>query len=112
MPETSQSAAGTLGGREVVLAGGSGGIGAAAAELLAAEGARLVVSYRTNAERAARLASIAAIVQADLTRAEDRRRLLDAAPDLYALVVFTGDPARRVSRSQPSLKTPCAARTR
>jgi NAD(P)-dependent dehydrogenase (short-subunit alcohol dehydrogenase family) len=54
----------------------------------------LVVSYRANAERAAKLAGIARIVQADLTVQADRERLLDAAPDIYGLVVFTGDPAR------------------
>ena len=83
-----------LRGREIVLAGGSGGLGSAAAELLAAEGARLIVSYRSGAARAAKLAGIATLVQCDLTHAADRTRLLDAAPDLYGLVVFTGDPAR------------------
>ena len=53
-----------------------------------------MVSYRSNAERAARLAGIARVVQADLSRAEDRTRLLDAARDLYGLAVFCGDPAR------------------
>jgi 3-oxoacyl-[acyl-carrier protein] reductase len=85
---------------EVVLAGGSGGLGAATAELLAAEGSSLVVSYRSNAERAAKLSGIARIVQADLTVREDRERLLDAAPDIYGLVVFTGDPARVTDPSQ------------
>jgi NAD(P)-dependent dehydrogenase (short-subunit alcohol dehydrogenase family) len=84
----------SLRGLEVVLAGGSGGLGSAAAELLASEGARLVVSYRRNAKRAARLAGIAKIMQADLAAEEDRKRLLDAAPQLYGLVVFSGDPAR------------------
>ncbi|MCS6954463.1 MAG: SDR family oxidoreductase [Bryobacterales bacterium] len=84
----------SLRGREIVLAGGSGGLGAATAELLAAEGARLVVSYRSNAPRAAPLASVARLVQADVTVPEDRARLLDAAPELYGLVVFAGDPAR------------------
>jgi 3-oxoacyl-[acyl-carrier protein] reductase len=80
---------------EIVLAGGSGGLGSAAAELLASSGnATLVVSYRSNAERAAKLAGIARIIQADLTVPEDRRRLLDAAPDIYGLVIFSGDPAR------------------
>jgi NAD(P)-dependent dehydrogenase (short-subunit alcohol dehydrogenase family) len=83
-----------LSGREVILAGGSGGLGSATAELLAGEGARLVVSYRANAERAAKLAPIASVVQADITSAADRTRLLDAAPSLYGLVVFTGDPSR------------------
>ncbi len=90
----------TLAGLEIVLAGGAGGIGSALVELLAAEGARLVVSYHSNADRATRLAGIATVVQADLTKAEDRFRLLDAAPNLYGLVVLAGDPARVVDPSQ------------
>ena len=81
-------------GREIILAGGSGGLGRAAAELLAAEGARLVVSYRENRERALQLSSVAEIVQADLSSAADRARLLDAAPEFYGLVVFSGTAAR------------------
>ena len=84
----------TLRDRQIVLAGGSGGIGSAVAELLAAEGARLVISYRANRERAQRRSGSAQIVQADLTMDADRRRLLDAAPELYGLVVLAGDPAR------------------
>lgn len=83
-----------LQGREIVLAGGSGGLGSATARLLAEEGARLVVSYHRNATRAEELCELATIVPCDITRAEERTRLLDAAPDLYALVVFTGDPSR------------------
>lgn len=84
----------SLKGLEVVLAGGSGGLGSETARLLAAEGARLVVSYRSNAEKAARLSDSATIVQADLAVERDRTRLLDASPSLYGLVVFSGDPAR------------------
>ena len=84
----------TLRGREIVLAGGAGGLGAATAEVLAGEGARLVIGYRGNAARAERWRGVATLVQADLTRAGDRARLLDAAPSLYGLVVFAGDPAR------------------
>ena len=84
----------TLAGKQFVLAGGSGGLGSATARLLAAEGAELIVSYRANAGRAERLASIARLIQADLGSAEDRARLLDAAPELYGLAVFSGDPAR------------------
>jgi NAD(P)-dependent dehydrogenase (short-subunit alcohol dehydrogenase family) len=83
-----------LRGKQIVLAGGAGGLGSASAELLAAEGAELIVSYRANAARAAKLAGIARVVQADLGGTEDRARLLDAAPELYGLVVFSGDPAR------------------
>ena len=35
-----------------------------------------------------------ALIEADITQAEDRKKLLDAAPNLYGLVVFAGDPAR------------------
>jgi NAD(P)-dependent dehydrogenase (short-subunit alcohol dehydrogenase family) len=96
----------TLRGREIVLAGGAGGIGSAVATLLAEEGARLVISYCRNNERAARWRDTAAVVQADITRAEDRCRLLDAAPALYGLVVLTGDPARPddPARPEPAMK--------
>ncbi len=84
----------SLRGKEIVLAGGSGGLGSAAAEMLAAEGAKLAISYLSRAGRAERLRPMASVVQADLARPEDRRRLLDAAPALYGLVVFSGIPAR------------------
>lgn len=71
-----------LNGLEILLAGGGGGLGSATAQLLESEGARVVVGSRSHG------------VPADITLAEDRRRLLDAVPELYALVVFTGTPAR------------------
>lgn len=89
-----------LSNSEIILAGGSGGLGAATAELLAGEGAKLIVSYRSNEARAQKLASIAQLVQADLTIAVDRSRLLDAASSLYGLVVFAGDPSRVSDPSQ------------
>lgn len=79
----------------VILAGGSGGLGQASVRLLAKDPeCNLVISYRSNQERASKLSDFGRIVQADLHSAGDRRRLLDAATDLYGLVVFTGDPAR------------------
>jgi NAD(P)-dependent dehydrogenase (short-subunit alcohol dehydrogenase family) len=69
-------------------------LGSEAARLLAAEGAQVVVSYRGQAERAAAFAPFAQVRQANLALAEDRRLLLDAAPEIYGLVVFSGDPAR------------------
>jgi NAD(P)-dependent dehydrogenase (short-subunit alcohol dehydrogenase family) len=84
-----------------VLAGGSGGLGSAVCELLVAERARVVVSYRANRERAERLRDRAQVVQADLTIEADRKRLLDAAPELYGLVVFAGDPARVAAGADP-----------
>ena len=69
-------------GLEVLLVGGAGGLGSATAELLAAEGAHVVVSSRHRGLRA------------DITKLPDRKWLLDAVPKLYGLVVFVGAPAR------------------
>jgi NAD(P)-dependent dehydrogenase (short-subunit alcohol dehydrogenase family) len=91
---------GTLRDRQIVLAGGAGGLGSAATELLAAEGARVVFSYRRNRERAEKLAPLGTMVQADLASAADRSRLLDAAPSLFGLAVFTGNPARVASEDR------------
>jgi len=71
-----------LSGLHILLAGGGGGLGVATAELLSSEGARVTISSRTQG------------VRADITKAEDRRRLLETVPDLYGVVIFTGDPAR------------------
>jgi NAD(P)-dependent dehydrogenase (short-subunit alcohol dehydrogenase family) len=84
----------TLCGKQIVLAGGSGGLGSAALELLSDEGAKLVISYLDNAARAEQYSTRAAIRQADLAKPADRATLLDAAPGLYGLVVFSGVPAR------------------
>ena len=78
----------------VLLAGGSGGLGAAAAEYLIKDGARLHVSYSHRQERAQALEPIASLHQADLLDAADRKRLLDEVGPLYGLVVFVGTPAR------------------
>lgn len=80
--------------RQIILAGGSGGLGSAAVRHLAEAGANLTISYRANEERARELESAGQILQADITKPEDRARLLDAAPGLYGLVVFTGIAAR------------------
>ena len=84
----------TLLGKEIIVVGGSGGIGSAVVELLAAEGARLVISYRANRERAGRWREKAEILQSDLTVDADRKRLLDSVHHLYGVVVLAGDPAR------------------
>jgi 3-oxoacyl-[acyl-carrier protein] reductase len=84
----------SLMGREVVLAGGAGGLGSAVASGLVAEGARVILSFHRNRERASLWRDRTVVIQADLSAAEDRARLLAAAPSLYGLVVFAGDPAR------------------
>jgi pteridine reductase len=71
-----------IAGLEILLAGGAGGLGSATAERLKSEGANVTVSSRGHG------------IRADITVADDRKRLLDALPKLYGLVVFTGSPAR------------------
>jgi len=71
-----------IAGLEILLAGGAGGLGSATAALLEAEGACVAISSRSHGLRA------------DITKAADRKELLDAVPKLYGLVVFTGTPAR------------------
>ena len=90
----------SLEGRQVILVGGSGGVGSASTELLAGEGANLVIGYQSKQDRARAFEKFGRVVRADITRAEDRARLLDAAPELYGLVVFAGDPARAKSSGE------------
>jgi len=67
---------------EILLVGGAGGLGSATAQLLQAEGARVIVSSRHSGQRA------------DITKGEDRKLLLDGVTNIYGLVVFAGTPAR------------------
>ena len=94
-----------LAGRVVIVAGGTGGLGAAATMLLAREGAKLVVGFRSNRARAEALrAAVArqtgetiALVEGDLVLPEVRRAYLDAAAAIGPLeggAIFPGDPAR------------------
>ena len=88
----------SLQGRVIALAGATGGWGAATAKLLAAEGASS--SSATATTPPALSGSVRSVwlnrrfCRADLLTAEGRRALLDAAPNLYGLVVLLGDPAR------------------
>jgi NAD(P)-dependent dehydrogenase (short-subunit alcohol dehydrogenase family) len=86
--------------REIVLAGGTGGLGSALATLLLEEGVRLTLSFYQQENRARGWENRATLVQADLTSAADRARLLAAAQTLYGLVVLAGDPARVTEPSQ------------
>jgi len=73
-------------GRAAIVTGASRGIGRAIALRLASEGARIVANYHTQREAAdavaaeiERCGSQACIVQADVSRAEDVERLVEAA---------------------------------
>lgn len=95
-----------LAGRVVVVAGGTGGLGAATVALLARESARLVVGYRANRQRAEALRSAVAeqygvtlrLVEGDVVLPEVRRAYQDAAAEMgeppCGAVIFPGDPAR------------------
>jgi NAD(P)-dependent dehydrogenase (short-subunit alcohol dehydrogenase family) len=89
-------------GKSIILAGGSGGLGATVAEMIAAEGATPIIGYRSNRERADSLAIrirekygvTAAVVAGDLGDEVTRRALLDVAEEPYGLVTLVGEPAR------------------
>lgn len=102
----------SLEGRRILVAGGTGGLGAAIAAKLLTEGAELVLSYRRDTGRAEtvqaalqdRYAGDVELAQADITTDEGRRDLLDAmaSPNLYGAVICVGDPAR-VGERGPAL---------
>lgn len=87
----------TLEGLEIVIAGGTGGLGSVTARQLMSEGARVIVSYKQR--------PVDGAVRADLAAAADRARLLDAAPNLYGLAVFTGDPVRIADPEEAMLRS-------
>jgi NAD(P)-dependent dehydrogenase (short-subunit alcohol dehydrogenase family) len=90
---------------EIVLAGGTGGLGSVLARRLADEGAKITASYKSRRERAEQLAGIASIARADLAIPDDRRRLLDTAPSIYGLVVLSGDPVRAAVPEEAMLRS-------
>ncbi len=95
-----------LAGRAILIAGGTGGLGAATAALLIVEGAYPILGYRVNKGRAElvqqRLQDTylgpVGLVQGDIRDATARRRYVDdvlrAKNKIDGLVVFSGDPAR------------------
>jgi NAD(P)-dependent dehydrogenase (short-subunit alcohol dehydrogenase family) len=93
----------TLAERTVLLAGGTGGLGPALASLLLSEGARVLLAFRSNSQRAESVAANLEqetgrrpeLIRGDITNAAGRRSVLDAGGEqLYGLVVLVGDPAR------------------
>ena len=97
---------GSLSGRTILVAGGTGGLGSAATVLLAREGARVVAGFRSNGDRARslqrhiqeRYGANVELIQGDVADASSRKSWVSAADNagegLYGLVCFTGDPAR------------------
>ena len=91
--------------KSVILAGGSGGLGAAVAGSLCERGAIPVIGYFRNRERAEALASRLSatygigipVIPGDILSSSIRRRLVDEAQrvgELYGLVPLVGNPAR------------------
>ncbi|HEY7680233.1 MAG TPA: SDR family oxidoreductase [Terriglobia bacterium] len=102
----------SLANKVVLLAGGSGGMGSAAAALLARERAKLVIGYRSNRSRAEALrnslaqdAGAVRLVEGDLNEPDVVERYVTCATELGPLAgvaIFTGDPARSLpSESSP-----------
>lgn len=92
-------------GKAVILAGGSGGLGAAVAEVVAKQGGIPVIGYLTNRVRADSLSKKifenygvrAPLVEGDILDAGVRERLLREAGnagEVYGLVPLVGNPAR------------------
>lgn len=92
-------------GKAIILAGGSGGLGAAVAEEIARQGGVPIIGYLNNSGRAETLAKEllqkygvhAPVVEGDILSASTRQRLLEEARnagDLYGLVPLAGNPAR------------------
>jgi 3-oxoacyl-[acyl-carrier protein] reductase len=96
----------TLAGRAVIVAGGTGGLGAATVALLVREGAQVVVGFRSNRGRAEALrramqeqfGQTPGLVEGDIAKPEVRRAFLEAVKKLGAplagAAIFPGDPAR------------------
>jgi len=96
----------SLAGKSVIVAGGTGGLGAATVALLSREGAHLIVGYQKDADRAAKLSAAIekrfgaklVLVPGDLAEKRVRRKYLGAVASLGAPLagagIFPGLPAR------------------
>jgi NAD(P)-dependent dehydrogenase (short-subunit alcohol dehydrogenase family) len=96
----------TLAGRVILVAGGTGGLGAATAALLITEGAYPILGYRWDRGRAQLVqqrlqdnySGPVGLVEADITDPAGRKRCLDevlrSRERIDGLVAFVGNPSR------------------
>jgi len=96
----------TLAGKKVVVAGGTGGLGAATVSLLLREGAHLIVGYSKGRERAANLSKAMGeqyganleLIEGDIASSEVRGKYIEACQragaSFVGVAIFPGDPAR------------------
>src|SRR4051812_15363688 len=88
-----------------LVAGGTGGLGSAIARLLVRRGARVVITYRGNKDRAAELVAELDITadQLDLTDAAATSAYIDGLGDLHTVVYAAGPhvPQQHLSRISP-----------
>ena len=96
-----------LAGKAVLVTGGSKGIGLACAALFAAEGARVAIASRSEANRAAALRSLrssgyeVAGIEADLTRPEAAPRMIEAAERRVGPIEILINSAGAAKRCSP-----------
>jgi 3-oxoacyl-[acyl-carrier protein] reductase len=93
MRVASQTVETGLAGKRVLVSGGSGGIGSACAREFAAEGAHVLVHYRTGRERAEAVATEIGgeVIQADLTVEAQADALFEQAGPLDACAAVAGE---------------------
>jgi 3-oxoacyl-[acyl-carrier protein] reductase len=93
MPVASQTVETGLAGKRVLVTGGSGGIGSACAREFAAEGAHVLVHYRTGRERAEAVAAEIGgdVVQADLTVEREADAMFEQAGTLDVCAAVAGE---------------------
>jgi 3-oxoacyl-[acyl-carrier protein] reductase len=101
-----QFASKTLTGRTVIVAGGTGGLGAAVVSLLALEGCRTIVGFQSNRERAEKLQrhirneahQEIEFIEGDISSSAVREKYRDTAEkagdSVAGAVILPGDPAR------------------
>lgn len=80
----------SLQNKTIIITGSSRGVGADTAQILAAQGANVIVNYRSKAPRATKVVAAieeaggkAVAVQGDVTKAEDAAALVEAAIENY-----------------------------